>query len=147
MVSCTALFHAYNFCAEMLTTIMQEPCSKMCCITMQTVMTEILTYTAFLTQAEIDQHVGCQGAATTLGHKKDLKWISAAVHETIRMTCSPIVPHVATQNSTIGGNPELSSKFSCPVWCNSNDVVSNHERDMLSLFLSFVFSDHVAVYC
>jgi hypothetical protein len=33
----------------------------------------------------------------------DPRWISAAVHETIRLTCSPIVPHVATQNSTIGG--------------------------------------------
>jgi heme/copper-type cytochrome/quinol oxidase subunit 3 len=57
----------------------------------------------FVVKDEIDQHVGCQGGQTTLSHKKDLTWITAAVHETIRMACSPIVPHVATQNSTIGG--------------------------------------------
>ena len=29
--------------------------------------------------------------------------LKAAMHETIRLTCSPIVPHQATQDSEIGG--------------------------------------------
>ncbi len=69
-------------------------------------------------QSEIDQQVGCHGAPTTLSHKKDLKWISAAIHETIRLTCSPIVPHVATQNSTIGGKISLPTQKAisvCPI--------------------------------
>ncbi len=67
-------------------------------------------------QSEIDQQVGCHGAPTTLSHKKDLKWISAAIHETIRLTCSPIVPHVATQNSTIGGKIGLPTQKAISVY-------------------------------
>ncbi len=36
--------------------------------------------------------------------RQHLPWVVAAMHETIRMTCSPIVPHQAAQDSTIGGN-------------------------------------------
>lgn len=39
-----------------------------------------------------------------LDHKKDLHWITAAANETIRMTCSPIVPHQASRDSTIAGH-------------------------------------------
>ena len=38
-----------------------------------------------------------------LKDKRNLHWLTAATNETIRMTCSPIVPHQATRNSTIAG--------------------------------------------
>lgn len=43
------------------------------------------------------------GMAISLEDKQRLPWVVAAMHETIRLTCSPIVPHQATQDSTIGG--------------------------------------------
>ena len=33
--------------------------------------------------------------------------LKAAMHETIRLTCSPIVPHQATQDSEIGGELKI----------------------------------------
>ncbi len=39
----------------------------------------------------------------SLEDKKELQWLIAAMNETIRMTCSPIVPHTASQDSTIAG--------------------------------------------
>jgi cytochrome P450 family 307 subfamily A len=44
-----------------------------------------------------------QEAMISLEEKQELPWITASMHETIRHTCSPIVPHKATQDSTIGG--------------------------------------------
>ena len=35
--------------------------------------------------------------------RPNLPWVVASMHETIRMTCSPIVPHQATQDSSIDG--------------------------------------------
>nr|AKH03498.1 cytochrome P450 307F1 [Paracyclopina nana] len=40
----------------------------------------------------------------SLEEKHRLPVIVAAMHETIRLTCSPIVPHQATQDSSIGGH-------------------------------------------
>ena len=36
--------------------------------------------------------------------RPSLPWVVASMHETIRKTCSPIVPHQATQDSTIEGH-------------------------------------------
>ena len=35
-----------------------------------------------------------------------LHWVRAARSETIRMTCSPIVPHRATKDTSLGGESE-----------------------------------------
>ena len=42
-------------------------------------------------------------AEINLNNKKDMHLINAAMNETIRLTCSPIVPHQATRDSTVGG--------------------------------------------
>ena len=39
----------------------------------------------------------------SIEEKQQIPLVVAAMHETIRMTCSPIVPHQATQDSDIGG--------------------------------------------
>ena len=46
----------------------------------------------------------------SLEDKKELHWVTAAMHETIRMTCSPIVPHTASQDSTIAGKARLDTE-------------------------------------
>ena len=38
-----------------------------------------------------------------LDNKKDMHLMNASMFETIRLTCSPIVPHQATRDSTVGG--------------------------------------------
>jgi cytochrome P450 family 307 subfamily A len=53
-------------------------------------------------QRELDVNVG-SGKIVSLDSKKDLHWMTAAMHETIRLTCSPIVPHQASKDSTING--------------------------------------------
>ena len=45
----------------------------------------------------------CGSNSISLEDRPYLPWVVAAMHETIRMTCSPIVPHQATQDSTIDG--------------------------------------------
>ena len=50
---------------------------------------------------EIDQIP--RGGMISVEEKPNLPWVVASMHETIRMTCSPIVPHQATQDSSIGG--------------------------------------------
>ena len=55
-------------------------------------------------QHELDVNLGVGKTATvSLDNKKDLHWMTAAAHETIRLTCSPIVPHQASTDSTIKG--------------------------------------------
>ena len=53
-------------------------------------------------QHELDVNIGA-GKTVSLDNKKDLHWMTAAMHETIRLTCSPIVPHQASKDSTING--------------------------------------------
>ena len=43
----------------------------------------------------------------TLSNKSDLPIMNAAMFETIRLTCSPIVPHQASKDSTVGGKNTL----------------------------------------
>ena len=43
------------------------------------------------------------GGMVSLEDKPNLPWVVASMHETIRLTCSPIVPHQATQDSSIDG--------------------------------------------
>ena len=50
---------------------------------------------------QIDQ-VG-HGGMISLEDRPSLPRVVASMHETIRMTCSPIVPHLATQDSSIEG--------------------------------------------
>jgi len=50
-----------------------------------------------------DVRPGAYGSLISLEDRQNLSWVVASIHETIRMTCSPIVPHQATQDSTIGG--------------------------------------------
>ena len=53
-------------------------------------------------QQQIDSTIG-QVKSVGLDSKKDLHWMTAAMNETIRLTCSPIVPHQASRDSTING--------------------------------------------
>ena len=53
-------------------------------------------------QQQIDSTIG-QVKSVSLDSKKDLHWMTAAMNETIRLTCSPIVPHQASKDSTING--------------------------------------------
>ena len=55
-----------------------------------------------LIQRELEANIG-SGKTVSLDSKKDLHWMTAAMHETIRLTCSPIVPHQASTDSTIKG--------------------------------------------
>lgn len=43
-------------------------------------------------------------ALVSFEDRPSLPWVVASMHETIRKTCSPIVPHQATQDSTIEGH-------------------------------------------
>ena len=55
-------------------------------------------------QDELDIILGNgKAGSVSLENKKDLNWMTAAIHETIRLTCSPIVPHQASKDSTIKG--------------------------------------------
>jgi len=65
-----------------------------------------------LIQADVDAatdaselaEAGADAAAEVgLANKKDMHLMNAAMFETIRLTCSPIVPHQATRDSTVGG--------------------------------------------
>ena len=47
----------------------------------------------------------------TLLQTKQLNWTQAACYETIRMTCSPIVPHRATVDTTLGGENRSSGCY------------------------------------
>ena len=60
-------------------------------------------------QREVDANIG-HGKFVTLDNKKDLHWMTAAIHETIRLTCSPIVPHQASKDSSINGKRKLLFK-------------------------------------
>ena len=60
-------------------------------------------------QREVDANIG-HGKFVTLDNKKDLHWMTAAIHETIRLTCSPIVPHQASKDSSINGKCKLLFK-------------------------------------
>ena len=60
-------------------------------------------------QREVDANIG-NGKFVTLDNKKDLHWMTAAIHETIRLTCSPIVPHQASKDSSINGKCKLLFK-------------------------------------
>ena len=51
--------------------------------------------------AESDQ--GIEEGIIRLDNKKDMHLMNASMFETIRLTCSPIVPHQATRDSTVGG--------------------------------------------
>lgn len=63
-------------------------------------------------QHELDVNLGVGKAGTvSLDNKKDLHWMTAAIHETIRLTCSPIVPHQASKDSTINGKVIKMSIF------------------------------------
>lgn len=42
-------------------------------------------------------------AEVGLSHKKDMHLMNASMFETIRLTCSPIMPHQATRDSSVGG--------------------------------------------
>lgn len=59
-------------------------------------------------KGELKQQIGeiqqSAGQLVSLEDRQQLPWIVACMHETIRLTCSPIVPHQATQDSTIDGN-------------------------------------------
>merc|ERR1712008_254356 len=44
------------------------------------------------------------GGMISLEDRPSLPRVVASMHETIRMTCSPIVPHLATQDSSIEGH-------------------------------------------
>ena len=44
-----------------------------------------------------------EGPLVSFEDRPALPWVVASMHETIRKTCSPIVPHQATQDSTIEG--------------------------------------------
>ncbi len=60
-------------------------------------------------------------AAHSLDNAADLHWGRAAMFETVRLTCSPIVPHRATKDSTIGGEggKEEQAKVANPSqWLN-----------------------------
>ena len=59
-------------------------------------------------QYELDANIG-KSNTVSLDSKKDLHWMTAAIYETIRLTCSPIVPHQASKESTING--KLTIKF------------------------------------
>lgn len=60
-------------------------------------------------KSELKQQIGeirhsAANQLVSLEDRQQLPWIVACMHETIRLTCSPIVPHQATQDSTIDGN-------------------------------------------
>ena len=44
------------------------------------------------------------GGDFSLADKSNLTYLNATFFETVRTTCSAIVPHVANRNTTIGGN-------------------------------------------
>jgi len=46
-----------------------------------------------------------QGSDFSLAERNSLPLLTAILHESIRLTCPPIVPHVASQDTTIGGHP------------------------------------------
>ena len=70
-------------------------------------------------QQELDANIGSK-KIVSLDSKQDLHWMNAAVHETIRLTCSPIVPHQASKDSTINGKLTLNVK---PYLCRSTSFV------------------------
>ncbi|TRY76793.1 hypothetical protein TCAL_07410 [Tigriopus californicus] len=62
------------------------------------------------TQKKIKQELACVKSITThdiasLENASQLHWTRAAIFETIRRTCSPIVPHKAIKDSSVGGKP------------------------------------------
>ena len=61
-------------------------------------------------QQQIESTIG-QFKSISLDSKKDLHWLTAAMNETIRLTCSPIVPHQASRDSTING--KFSLLYTC----------------------------------
>ena len=48
-----------------------------------------------------------QGSDFSLAERNSLPLLTAILHESIRLTCPPIVPHVASQDTTIGGLEKL----------------------------------------
>lgn len=55
--------------------------------------------------SEIENHTdGKAEEVFSLSNTHQLNWTQAACYETIRMTCSPIVPHRATVDTTLAGN-------------------------------------------
>ena len=53
-------------------------------------------------QAEIEEHLG-QERSPVMTDRNAMKYCEATILETLRLTSSPIVPHVATQDTSIGG--------------------------------------------
>ncbi|KAK7075343.1 hypothetical protein SK128_002540 [Halocaridina rubra] len=53
-------------------------------------------------QEEIDNTIG-RDQVPLLSNKKDMLYSQATVYEILRITSSPIVPHVATEDTSIGG--------------------------------------------
>ena len=55
-------------------------------------------------RAEIQSVLG--GDDFSLADKKSLTYLQATFYETVRHTCSAIVPHVANRNTSIAGGAE-----------------------------------------
>lgn len=51
---------------------------------------------------QIDEKIGRERAAT-LQDRHDMLYSQAVLYEVLRLTSSPIVPHVATEDATVGG--------------------------------------------
>lgn len=56
-------------------------------------------------QQEVDETIACKGSDATieLTDRNQMPYTEAVIMEALRMIASPIVPHVANQNSTVGG--------------------------------------------
>ena len=54
-------------------------------------------------EAEADTEAATETAEIELSNKTDMHLMNASMFETIRLTCSPIVPHQATRDSTVQG--------------------------------------------
>lgn len=55
-----------------------------------------------LSLLQIDTTIG-RDRAPTLEDRHQMPYSQAVLYEVLRLTSSPIVPHVATENATIGG--------------------------------------------
>ena len=80
-----------------------------------------------------------------LGDKTNLKYLNATFFETVRTTCSAIVPHVANRNTTIAGriNQSIySSIFYTPdiLFCSLVCIILLCIYSMIRRKISFIVS-------
>lgn len=53
--------------------------------------------------ARVEAAIETAEAVYSMTHSERFHWARAAIFESVRLTCSPIVPHRATRDTTIGG--------------------------------------------